>query len=153
MTNRLKNYKPSVNSTLLVFLAGTVWLCVGAMLLFTAYSWLIAAMYINPYAFAGVGIVIGLLVHHFGLLRVVDKNLSRILLMDGKKCLFSFIPWKGYLVILLMVAMGAILRNSGISGHYLAVFYIGMGLALILSSIRYMRIFFRLIAGGTRPGM
>jgi hypothetical protein len=153
MTNNLNKYKPSVNSTLLVFLAGTVWFCVGAMLLFTAYSWLTAAMYINPYAFAGAGIILGLLVHHFGLLRVVDKNLSRILLMDGKKCLFSFIPWKGYLVILLMAAMGAILRHSGISGQYLAIFYIGMGLALILSSIRYMRTFIRLIAGRTKTSI
>ena len=98
---------------------------------------------INIYLYAGVGVVLALLAHHFGFLKIVDKNLERILLMNEKKCLFSFIPWKSYLIIVVMITMGAILRHSVIPKQYLAILYTAIGLALILSSVRYMRVFFR----------
>ena len=63
--------------------------------------------------------------------------------MDDKKCVFSFISWKSYLIIAVMIAVGTILRHSAIPKQYLAILYIGIGLALILSSVRYMRIFLR----------
>ena len=126
-----------------MFLAGFVWVCVGVMLLILASSWLSTAANANRAVFAGAGVVLALLVHHFGFLRIVNKNLRRILSMDGKKCLFAFIPWKSYLIIAVMIAMGMVLRHSAIPKQYLAVLYIGIGLALILSSVRYMRIFIR----------
>ncbi len=126
-----------------MFLAGFVWICVGVMLLILASSWLSNAANTNIAVFVAAGVVLALLVHHFGFLRIVNKNLKRILSMDGKKCLFAFIPWRSYLIIAVMIAMGIILRRSAIPKQYLAVLYIGIGLALILSSIRYMRIFIR----------
>ena len=143
MINRLREYKPAVNSSFLVFMAGIVWLCVGIMLLSTAFSWLFEIASTNLYFFAGAGVILALLVHHFGFLRIVDKNLVRILPMSEKRCLFSFIPWKSYLIIAIMVAMGMVLRHSTIPKQYLAICYIGIGLALMLSSMRYMRIFLR----------
>ena len=74
-------------------------------------------------------------------LKIVDKNIERILPMVDKKCLFSFITWKSYLIIIVMVAMGSLLRHSAIPKHYLAILYTGIGLALILSSLRYLRVF------------
>ena len=136
-------YKPAVTKNVLVFLAGLVWICVGTMLLFLAFSWLSKASHVNRAVFVGGGAVLALLVHHFGFLKIVDKNLKRILPMDDKKCVFSFISWKSYLIIAIMIAMGAILRRSAIPKQYLAILYIGIGLALILSSVRYMRVFLR----------
>ena len=136
-------YKPAVTKSVLLFLAGFIWGCVGIMLLFLAFSWLSTASNINIYLYAGVGVVLALLVHHFGFWKIVDKNLGRILPMDEKKCLFSFIPWKSYLIIVVMIAMGAVLRHSVIPKQYLAILYTAIGLALILSSVRYMRVFFR----------
>ncbi len=139
----IDKYKPAVTKTLLLFLAGIVWECVGIMLLFLAFSWLTADSNINIYLYAGAGIVLGLLVHHFGFLKIVDTNLKRLLQMNGTRCLFSFIPWKSYLIIVAMIAMGAVLRHSIIPKENLATLYIGIGLALILSSVRYLRIFYR----------
>jgi uncharacterized membrane protein len=133
--------KPAVTKTVLLFLAGFVWFCVGTMLLVLAYSWLADATRTIFFAFFGLGIGLALLVHHFGFLKIVDKNIERILPMVEKKCLFSFITWKSYLIIIVMVAMGSFLRHSAIPRHYLAVLYIGIGLALVLSSLRYIRVF------------
>ncbi|MBL7128664.1 MAG: hypothetical protein ISS16_06730 [Ignavibacteria bacterium] len=136
-------YKPSVTKNVILFLAGFVWICVGLILLLLAFSWLSTVSDINIFLFAGAGVSLALLAHHFGFLKIVDKNLKRILPMNEKKCLFSFIPWKSYLIIVIMITMGVILRHSAIPKQYLAILYIGIGLALILSSVRYMRIFFR----------
>lgn len=144
MRKNIEKYKPAVPGTFLVLLAGTAWACVGVMLLFSAVLWLSAASDgASPLVFAAAGVVTALLVHHFGFLKIADKNLERILPVGGKKCLFSFFPWKSYIIIAVMVAMGILLRHSDVPRQYLAVCYIGIGLALVLSSIRYVRIFFR----------
>ncbi len=136
-------YKPAVTKVVLLFLAGGLWLCVGFMLLLFAVSWLLEAPNVNRSVFAGIGVVLALFVHHFGFLKIVDKNLSRILPVDEKRCLFSFMPWKSYLIVLFMIAMGTILRHSAIPKHYLAIVYICIGLALILSAVRYVRTFLK----------
>ncbi|WP_300673651.1 hypothetical protein [Desulfoluna sp.] len=133
--------KPAATNHLLFFLAGMVWISVGIMLLHLAFIWLSATDTKSALLFAGAGVIIALLAHHFGFLKIVDKNLQRIHLMTEKRCLFAFMSWKSYLIIPVMVTMGAVLRHSSFPKHYLAVIYIGVGLALILSSVRYVRTF------------
>ena len=139
----LDKYKPAVTSIFLLFLAGIVWELVGMMLLFLAFSWLSKASRIDTFLFSGAGILLALMVHHFGFLKIVDKNLERIRQMNGKRCLFSFVPWKSYVIIVVMVTMGVLLRHSMIPKIDLSILYIGMGLALMLSGVRYLRVFYR----------
>lgn len=135
-------FKPAVKNSFLIFLAGIVWTGVGIMLLSLAWSWLAAESVTDRYLYAGAGVLLALLVHHFGFLKIVDKNLRRIHHMNGVRCLFAFIPWKSYLMIAVMVIMGGLLRHSMIPKKELAILYIGIGLALILSSVRYIRVFY-----------
>ena len=139
----IKKYKPAVTKNILLLIAGVVWEGVGLMLLYMAFSWLYKASGISIYPHIFAGILMALLVHHFGFLRIVDKNLKRILQMDRKKCFFAFIPSKSYLLIIVMIVMGILLRHSLIPKYDLAIIYIGIGLALILSSVRYIRMFYR----------
>ena len=78
-------------------------------------------------------------VHHFGFLKIADKNLRRLLPLTEKKCIFSFITWKSYLVVVIMIGFGITLRHSGIPRQYLSVIYNCIGLALFLSGLRYIR--------------
>ena len=142
-------YKPAVTKAVLLFLAGALWLCVGVMLLFLAASWLLESPNVNRIVFVAAGVVLALFAHHFGFLKIVDKNIARILPGDEKRCLFAFMPWKSYLIIVIMIALGMILRHSAIPKPYLAIIYTGIGLALILSSVRYARVFLREIRGRT----
>ncbi len=134
--------KPAVTKGALLFLAGFVWFCVGIILLVFAYSWLSNMPWALSFKFFVPGVLGALVIHHFGFLKIVDKNIERILPMAEKKCLFSFITWKSYIIIIVMVTMGTFLRHSAIPKQYLAVLYTGIGLALILSSFRYIRVFF-----------
>jgi hypothetical protein len=140
MNRKIAKIKPAVSKRVLLFLAGFMWLGVGIMLLFLSFSWLHAFRAHGSFLFTGIGVIVALVVHHFGFLKIVDKNLGRILPMEGTKCVFSFITWKSYIVVAVMVAMGALLRHSPIPKPYLSIVYIAIGLALLLSSIRYLRV-------------
>lgn len=132
-------WKPGVPKNTLLLIAGLIWIGIGIMLDALAYSWLRAESngYYLPAALAGF--VMALLIHHFGFLRIVDRNLARILPMEGRRCIFAFMPWKSYLLILIMISVGFLLRHSPMPKKYLAVLYISIGTALVLSSIRYLR--------------
>lgn len=132
-------WKPGVPKNTLLLIAGLLWIGIGVMLDAMAYSWLRAESS-GYFLFAAVtGFFLALLIHHFGFLRIVDSNLARILPLEGRRCIFSFMPWKSYLLILIMISAGVLLRHSPMPKKYLAVLYISVGTALILSSMRYLR--------------
>lgn len=141
MSKTVDKIKPAANRKMLILLSFLMWIAVGTMLLLYAYSWLNTSNVNSSFIFIGAGIGLALVIHHFGFLKLVDKNLGRILPMEGKKCLFSFMTWKSYLIVVVMITMGTLLRNSSIPKTYLSVLYIGIGLSLILSSLRYLRYF------------
>jgi len=141
MHKTIDKFKPAVDKNALIFLSFVMWVAVGTMLLTFAYTWLNAYPVNRSLLYIGVGVSAALIIHHFGFLKIVDKNLGRILPMQGTRCLFSFMTWKSYILVAVMVAMGIGLRHSPIPKIYLSVLYIGIGLSLILSSIRYLRVF------------
>ncbi len=134
-----KRWKPGVSKNTLLLIAGLLWVGTGCMLDAMAYSWLRVEASRYAFAAATVAFAAALLIHHFGFLRVVDRNLARILPMEGKRCVFAFMPWKSYLLILIMISFGLLLRHSPVPKKYLAVLYGGIGTALMLSSLRYLR--------------
>jgi hypothetical protein len=143
MSKKSDKIRPSVDKSVLIFLSFFVWVVVGTVLLLLAYSWLKASQVNGSFLFVGVGVGAALVIHHFGFLKIVDKNLGRILPMEGKKCVFSFMTWKSYIIVAVMITIGTVLRHSEIPKKYLSILYIGIGLSLVLSSIRYLRVLLR----------
>jgi hypothetical protein len=136
---------PAVDKKFLILLAGAVWCGVGIMLISFAISWLTDYQGKGRFLFYMAGFLAAMPIHHFGFLKLVNKNLLRLMPITEKRCLFSFITWKSYLIIVLMVSMGIALRHSPIPKQYLSILYNGIGLGLFLSGIRYFRISFSLI--------
>ncbi len=136
----------SVDRSILVLLAGLMWCGVGVMLIRYAVSWLSIYSGREEIFFYSAGFIAAMPIHHFGFLKIADKNLNRILPLTGKNSLLSFMTWKSYLIVLIMVSMGIALRHSSIPKLYLSVLYNGIGLALFLSGIRYFRYFFKLLS-------
>jgi hypothetical protein len=128
-----------VNKVTLVLFAGLVWIGVGFMLCKMAIGWLNDYASGGKYIFAVTGIMAALVIHHFGFLKVVNKNLTRLNSFEGKRCPFSFISWRSYMLVAIMMTMGITMRHSSIPKQYLSVLYLAIGLALVLSSIRYFR--------------
>jgi hypothetical protein len=139
MNPNLAKLEPAVNKSFLLFLSGAMWFGVGIMLNLFALHWLIVYHSNLAYLFAGVGFIAALLIHYYGFLRIADRNLGRISDINDKPCVFSFMSWKSYIVVVVMVTMGITLRHSSIPKQYLSMLYIGIGLALILSSMCYFK--------------
>ena len=141
--------KPAVPKSVLLFLAGFAWFCVGIMLLVFACRWLSDANGIRGFIYFGLGFAAALLVHRFGFQKIAAKNINRLLPLSERRCVFSFFTWKSYLLIAVMVVMGRLLRSSAFPKPYLAVLYIAIGLALIISSLKYLTVFMNEIKGTT----
>ncbi len=140
-----KKFILSVDKSILVLLAGLMWCGVGVLLFSYAISWLSPCNSREQFFFYSAGFLAAMPIHHFGFLKIADKNLNRILSLAEKKSPFSFMTWKSYIIVFIMVSMGIALRHSSIPKRYLSILYNGIGLALFLSGIRYFRFFFKLL--------
>ncbi|MBI4825835.1 MAG: hypothetical protein HY807_05370 [Nitrospirae bacterium] len=145
LREHFSKYEPAVDPRLLILLSGLVWGIVGVMLCHLAIGWLSQTTGDIAGYFAVSGAVISLLIHHFGFLKLADKNIERIAAYKGKVCIFAFQERKSYMIILVMVCMGIILRHSPMPKAYLSIIYIGFGGAMMLSSVRYFHVFFKLL--------
>jgi hypothetical protein len=141
---QIEKLNPAVDKKILVLLAGLMWCGVGVMLICFAVTWLIHYNGENMFLFYVAGFLAAMPIHHFGFLRIADKNLNRLLPLTEKKCIFSFMTWKSYFIVLIMVSMGIGLRHSPIPKQYLSILYNGIGFALFLSGLRYFRFFIKL---------
>jgi hypothetical protein len=139
MNQLLDRFKPGVKKHFLIIFAGIMWIGVGIMLDTFAATWLLHYGKSLAFLFFALGLVAAIIIHSYGFLKIVDKNLGRISKMEGKRCAFSFMTWRSYFTVAIMVTMGIMLRHSSIPKQYLSVLYIGIGTALFLSSIRYFR--------------
>jgi hypothetical protein len=140
----MKRFSPAVDKRILIFMAGLMWCGVGVMLIRYAISWLSLCNGKEQIFFYSAGFLAAMPIHHFGFLKIADKNINRLLPLTEKKSPFSFMTPKSYLIVIVMVSMGIALRHSPIPKKYLSLLYNGIGLALFLSGIRYFRVFFQL---------
>jgi hypothetical protein len=141
----LRKITPLVDKRILVLLAGLMWCGVGIMLISFAVSWLRTVNSREQFFLYVAGFLSAMPIHHFGFLKIADKNLNRLLPLTEKKCVFSFMTWKSYIIVFIMVLMGIALRHSSIPKKYLSILYNGIGSALFLSGIRYIRFLFQML--------
>jgi len=138
INSELEKWKPGVPKNILLLIAGILWIVIGIFLNYRSYSWLKEKELKTILIIGTAGLFLSVLIQVFGFSKIVNKNIQRIIPMDGKRCLFSFFPWRSYLLISIMILMGSFIRHSTIPRVYLSVLYIGIGTAMILSGSKYL---------------
>jgi len=138
----LTKYNPAVKKEYLLLPAGFMWMGVGIMLISLAVHWLAASSY--PLYFGIAGITAGLIIYRFGFVKIAQKNIFRIEALPGKRCFFSFMTFRSYLLVIVMMTLGITLRHSSIPRDWLSVLYNGIGFGLALSSIKYFKSYLNL---------
>jgi hypothetical protein len=129
--------KPATPICWLIAAAGFTWSAVGILLCSMACGWL-GALVFRTALLSGTAGMIGIwAAYHFVFSAIALKNIDRLSLFPDKACFFAFQAWKSYLIIVVMVALGAVLRHSPIPREYLAALYLTIGGALLLSSLHY----------------
>jgi hypothetical protein len=137
MSDIFYRLKPSIPRSGLILVSGFMWSLVGLMLCQLAFRWYISAGFQDHLGFLLAGAILALAIHYFGFSIIARRNIYRIQKLDEKPCLFAFMAWWNYPLVLFMIGLGLTLRHSPIPKIYLGVLYIGIGGALLLSSIRY----------------
>lgn len=140
-----QNYHPRVNKIWLYLIAGIMWSGVGLMLLSLSARWLVDLHSGWATAIGLFGLLLALAAYRFGFSKIARKNILRLHGLLDRVWLFAFMPWKSYLVVVGMMALGMALRHSLIPRSYLAVIYATIGGALFLSSLEYYQVIYALI--------
>jgi hypothetical protein len=139
----LEKMSPAIPRRALLVLAGAAWTAVGIMLLNYGYTWLTHPPVIRNLGIGILSVAASLAVYRIGFNGIALKNIARIRSLKEKPCAFSFLAWKGYLIIAVMMTMGILLRGSSIPRPYLAIVYVTIGGALFLSSLSYYSHFYQ----------
>ena len=133
-----EKFKPAISKKYLLFVAALAWTFAGGMLLYRGFSFL----RLHPewfYLKMASSILIGFLFYFVLFSKVSLKHSKRIVnLPIEKPCIFSFFSLSSYLLMIIMISSGIMLRKSGlIPLEYLSSFYIVMGTPLFLSAFRF----------------
>lgn len=143
MNSFFSKFDPAVDKNLLIIIAALIWGIVGVMLCNLASEWLTQTTPRNSFWLGMAGLALSLFIYHFGFLKIVRKNADRILALKDRICFFAFQPWRSCLIIVIMIALGITLRHSPLPKPYLAIIYIGFGIAMVLSCIKYLWIYLK----------
>jgi hypothetical protein len=96
---QIKIINPVVDKKILVLIAGIMWCGIGIMLICFATVWLDRYHGKGIFLFYTTGFLAAMPIHHFGFLKIVNKNLDRLLPLEEKRCVFSFMTRKSYLIV------------------------------------------------------
>lgn len=149
----IRKFTPAADKKVMILMAGLMWCGVGIMLIHYAVTWLSQSKGSEQLYFYAAGFLAAMPIHHFGFLRLVKKNLKRLLPMTEKKCVFSFMTWKSYIIVVFMISLGITLRHSSLPKKYLSILYNGIGGGLFLSGISYLRNFVKLLVPARRSSV
>jgi hypothetical protein len=139
-----ERFRLGVKKTWLYLTAGLMWAGVGVYLSILACGWFSVVVLGRAIRLAGVGILLAIAIWKFGFSVLAKKNICRIkTIQRDKPSIFAFQKWTNYPLVVVMIALGVVLRHSPIPKPYLAVLYLGIGGGLFLSSLSYYpRVFF-----------
>jgi len=129
--NYIKILKPRIPKRYLLFVAAFAWTFAGSMLLTRGIFMVIKVHhYILISLFSAIS---GLIFYRFMFSKISLKHIKRIIQMEMEKpFVLSFFSIKSYIMMIVMISSGILLRKSGILPlEYMSFIYITMGIPLL----------------------
>lgn len=137
--------EPAASRKTLITTAAVVWAVVGLFLIVRGLLYYPEAHSANgvlTLIVAVVGILLGLAKGIFIFAKLARKNVERIKLLSPHKekiCVFAFQAWESYLIVLIMITLGILLRMSPLPRLYLIGVYLLIGIGLLIGSRAYLK--------------
>jgi hypothetical protein len=130
-------FKPGIPKRYLLLVVALLWFAAGAILIYRGEMMLQGSY--PALLFLLISIAGGVLMFFLVFLKLSLRLIKRITSLEIlKPCIFSFFDVRGYIMMVVMIAMGILLRRSGIlSLDLLAYFYFMMSIPLMISSVRF----------------
>lgn len=126
-----RKFKPGVSLRTHHIVAASIWSGVGLMLLVRGGSYLFEA---GSQWVLVLAVVVGTFKSLFILDKSARKNLKRLSIKKDGACLGGVYSINMWLMILAMMIMGKLLRNSGLPDVFIGGLYAAIGWALFFSS-------------------
>jgi len=131
MAKKLSLFKSNAPRSVHLFVAALLWTVVGCMLMSRGIVWLKG---IDQLWIAIPALLIGTIKSLFLLDKSAKKNIKRIIDSRDGRCLCGVYSVKTWLLILLMMTAGCLIRNSSLPKEFLGLFYVSLGWGLLFSS-------------------
>ncbi len=131
MDGKFLKLRPSASATNHLIVAASIWTVVGLSLIVRGTVWLNG---IDRLWIIFPALVFGTLKALYMLDRSAKKNIDRILSSREGKCIGGVYSVKTWLLVLVMMLAGCLLRNSSLPKEFLGLFYVSIGWGLVFSS-------------------
>lgn len=140
MAETLSRLKPGASTSVHLFVAALMWTVIGIFLMTRGVVWLVG---VHRLWIVLPAVVLG----SFKALFVLDRSSAKIIrrineTCDGK-CIGGVYSIKTWLLVLVMMLSGFLLRNSSLPKEFLGLLYVTIGWALFLSSRNAWRVWYR----------
>jgi len=142
MVKGLSRFKPGVNRRTHLLMTAVLWTVIGLLLLTKGAFRLSQLEDWQPLIIA-LAVLGGSLKAYFILDKSARKGIDRILSFKEGTCLGAVYSVKTWILVLCMMGMGVILRNSSLPLSLLCFLYLTIGWALLLSSRLAWRAWFK----------
>lgn len=126
----------------LAFIEGIIWLIAGFNVCrIGVVSWM-SLDTISPFMI--IGSIISLILFSIMFVKMLFKNVKRIRKIDiRKRKMWDVMPVKSYVIMIFMITFGILLRRCPlVPPSFIASFYVGLGMALMVAGVIYISIFF-----------
>jgi hypothetical protein len=133
MRNDLSRFKPGAKRRTHLLLTAVLWSAIGILLL-TKASYRIVQVPEHQIIIIIAALIFGTLKSIFILDRSARKSIVRILEFKDGTCLGAVYSFKTWLLVVSMMGVGLVLRNSSLSLSLLCFVYFTIGWALLFSS-------------------
>ncbi len=125
------NLKPVAKIRTHLLVAAFIWSAVGIMLLTRGIIWLVASQWL---LLMPVAVVAGTIKSKKVLDKIAGRNMDRILARQDGRCIGGVYSVKTWLLVLLMIGLGKLLRSSPVPLPIIGFLYVTVGWALFWSS-------------------
>lgn len=133
MSTGLSRLKPGIKRRTHLLLSASLWSVIGVVLV--TKGWFASgecAQYQS--IIIGVSVTVGFAKSLLVLDKAASRGIERILKFEDGTCLGAVYSVKTWVLVLFMIGMGVILRNSTLPGMLLCFVYTGVGWSLLFSS-------------------
>jgi len=145
-----RKWEPALPIPFHYLLTAAMWIYVGQILISYGVVWFQEKITKFLWLFILVSVIGALSIYKFGFSKIVYKNINRLQQKRYKICIFAFMEWKSYIIMVVMMTMGIMLRIFVGPNEYLGVMYIGIGGGILLSGFIYFKPIIQLIKNKTK---
>jgi hypothetical protein len=135
MAKGLSRLKPGVNRRTHLFMSAILWTSIGLLLIVKGG---IRLSHLKEWDWQALIVALALLAGSLKAYFILDKSarrvINRILNFKDGTCLGAVYSVKTWILVLCMMGMGVILRNSSLPINLICLLYLTIGWALLLSS-------------------